>query len=396
MLLHQVLPWITPLAVVFVVVQDVTHAHGQAPWVTATKVALIGMWLLATYIAPSSWSPAAKQVSGGRVATRAIAGTLAVAAAAVVVTTANFAIVPLGFVVVILITDSNIPLWSSIGAAALGAALIPIRAVGRPDHLTQVLALEATMVVWVLFGLVRRQYRAGALQAGRLEATEAERREQEVRATVLAERQSVARDLHDVLAHSLGGLAIHLSAAEALLESGRVDEATRKVAQARVLAAEGLAEARQAVATLRVEPSEASRNMMTMGDLASAALDLVRAHREMGGAITATIDLGGTTGPLDPATGSALRRTLQEALSNVRLHAAGQPVTVTLLRTGGRLVLTVSNSLDTVRRPTAPRLTPGHGLAGMRERVAVLPGGRVDVETTADEFRLRVSVEGLS
>ena len=76
-------------------------------------------------------------------------------------------------------------------------------------------------------------------------------REEKAQIELLAQRQSVARDIHDVLAHSLGGLVIQLDAVEALLESGDVDAARSRVADARALAASGLGEARRAVDALR-------------------------------------------------------------------------------------------------------------------------------------------------
>ena len=97
----------------------------------------------------------------------------------------------------------------------------------------------------MLVGFSRRQVRIDRRRRRR----EAEREQQ--RARLLADRSRAARDIHDVLAHSLGGLVLQLDAVEALLEAGRVDEATRRAGDARALAADGLAEARRAVHALR-------------------------------------------------------------------------------------------------------------------------------------------------
>lgn len=103
------------------------------------------------------------------------------------------------------------------------------------------------------------------LRAGRLRAETQERAlleeqlvSQRERATTaaLAERARIARDLHDVLAHSLGALTLQLDAAAALAQARRWDELEARIDRARGLAADGLAESRRAVAALRETPQQ--------------------------------------------------------------------------------------------------------------------------------------------
>jgi signal transduction histidine kinase len=223
-----------------------------------------------------------------------------------------------------------------------------------------------------MIGISRRQARLADLRNQVLLEQQQAAHVQETRASALAARQAAARDIHDVLAHSLGGLVIQLDAAEALLESGRTDDAHAKVSQARQLAADGLAEARRAVAALRA-PDDTDASEQTPSDLAGATERLLRAHRELGGTIDAHIDLGATPQPLPAPLATAFERALQEALSNARRHAPGEPVAAELVAAGGRLELTVANPLG----PEHPRseLGGGHGLTGMAERFAALDGG---------------------
>lgn len=189
-------------------------------------------------------------------------------------------------------------------------------------------------------------------------------------------RAGIARDLHDVLAHSLGGLVVQLDAVEAQLEAGHTESALERTRSARALAAEGLDEARNAVAALR-EPGAT--------DLADAVAALVETSRLLG----ATVDLHqtGTAGPVPPLAATALRRAAQELLTNARKHAPGAHVGVSLDWRPDAVVLTVRT----------PRSEPGElgrsgggrGLAGIRERFAEVRGGRVEVDD-GDPFTVRV------
>ena len=116
-----------------------------------------------------------------------------------------------------------------------------------------------------------------------------------------------------MLAHSLGGLVLQLDAIDALLDSGKTDDAHARVTAARGLAASGLDEARRAVDALRDPEASA--------DLAGAIEDLVVTHRSLGAAASLTVS--GSPGELSADAAGALRRAAQEVLSNARRHAPG-------------------------------------------------------------------------
>ncbi|MDP9868416.1 MULTISPECIES: histidine kinase dimerization/phosphoacceptor domain-containing protein [Streptosporangium] len=111
----------------------------------------------------------------------------------------------------------------------------------------------AVMVVVVVPGLSRRQYRAQAEHAHRLLEQTQRAQAGHARAAALDERTRIARELHDVLAHSLGALGVQLELADALLSDKHdLNGGLEQVRRARRLAAEGLSEARHAVADRHV------------------------------------------------------------------------------------------------------------------------------------------------
>ncbi|WP_427896305.1 sensor histidine kinase [Kribbella sp. GL6] len=201
--------------------------------------------------------------------------------------------------------------------------------------------------------------------------------EEHGRAAALAERARIARDVHDVLAHSLAGLSLSLQGARLMLvRDGASPEAIEQVTRAQGLAAEGLAEARRAVAALREDAVPDVR----------ALADLVTAYRLESGA-AADFEVDGVERELPADVLSTLYRTLQESLVNIRKHAPGAPVRVRLSY-GAAVGLTVDDEQD--KRPE--RAAPGgYGLLGMRER-ADLVGGSLEAGPTPTGWRVELKV----
>jgi signal transduction histidine kinase len=227
-----------------------------------------------------------------------------------------------------------------------------------------------------------------------------------LRAQEVATRVGIARDLHDVLAHSLGGLVVQLDAVEALLDAGDVDTAATRVTAARRLAVEGLHEAREAVRTLRgAEPWSAPRESAPgdsapvgvvpdagstlPADLAGRLQTLIAAHEGIGA--HAQLQVSGVPRPVPAALAEALSRAVQEALSNARKHAPGSAVQVGLIWHPDRVECVIENRIrpdagssgGSGAAPSAGELAAtggGYGLRGVRERFAAL-GGTVQVGT---------------
>ncbi|MCU1477040.1 MAG: two-component sensor histidine kinase [Subtercola sp.] len=307
--------------------------------------------------------------------------------------------------------NSAWPLWCGGVLVLVSAAIVAAGALVQPaspdgeDMLSPIglLAIEGGIVIAAMAGLSRRQYRHAEAQADALREERLVAREKQATVAALSERQAIAREIHDVLAHSLGGLVIQLDAVDALLESGDLPAAEIRVRDARQLAASGLAEARRAVDALR-EPDAASTFLAA--ELLASLTELVDANRALGTTTWYSAALAPDVEVTSEAA-LALRRTLQEALTNARKHAAAEPVEVTVGVTGGVDEATVGATVGALVEATRaqpvsvhlrvvnPLGTPlgelgasgnQHGLAGMTERFSRLPGARVSAGVIDGRF----------
>jgi signal transduction histidine kinase len=205
-----------------------------------------------------------------------------------------------------------------------------------------------------------------------LEATRSELAAAEREGGRLAERQRLARDIHDTLAQGFVSIVLQLQAAEAELPEGATS-ARGHLERARRTARDNLAEARRLVWDLRPEALSAAPLGEALGRLAG------RVAEETGLDATATVT--GTPRPLSADTEVTLLRVTQEALANVTRHANAGRVAVTLSYMDGEAALDVRDD-GTGFAPTADGHGPngGLGLRSMRERVEAL-GGRLAVES---------------
>ena len=247
------------------------------------------------------------------------------------------------------------------------AGVLPIWIVGplNGSTLATLAGYPLLVVAFLSFGRNRRSYRVQAEQAGALlEQYERVRAEQR-RADVLDERTRIAREVHDVLAHSLGALGIQIQAAKAMLTDHRdIDRAVEALATAQRMAADGLTETRRAVHALRVDT-------LPLGEELAEA---VSTHQQRYH-VPVAFETSGTTRPLPPDAALALLRTAQEALVNAAKHAPGQPVSVRLDFGDSGARLSVVNHVNGTGAPARrPGSTGGYGLTGMRERLRLLNG----------------------
>jgi signal transduction histidine kinase len=209
-------------------------------------------------------------------------------------------------------------------------------------------------------------------------AHEAAAREAREQAVALAERSRLARELHDVLAHSLSGLSVQLESARILaLGTGADARLVDQIASAHRLAQGGMLNAKRAMQLLRAEeiPSPA-RLPDLISETASAS------------GIPITFQVDGTQRPLAPEAGLTIYRTVQEALTNVAKHAGrGARVAVRLAWTPEHVEVSVADSGgDGVG---AGLLSTGFGLTSMAERAA-LQGGRLDAGPSDRGFTVRL------
>lgn len=228
----------------------------------------------------------------------------------------------------------------------------------------------------LLLGRVVRGRRVQAEQSAALLAQTQQLLAEQGRADVLGERARIAREIHDVLAHSLGALSIQIQAARAVLTDHHdLDRAVDILATAQRMAADGLTETRRAVHALRMDSKPLNEELGRVTGIHGERYD-----------VKVTLGIGGAPRPVPPDATLALLRTAQEALVNAAKHAAGQGVAVHLDHGADGVRLTVVNDLAEGRDlanghagghagPAGPgSITGGYGLTGMQERLRLLNG----------------------
>ncbi len=201
--------------------------------------------------------------------------------------------------------------------------------------------------------------------AGRLQARNDELlAEQELfaRESVRYERARIARELHDIVAHCLSVMVVQASAGQYLAgtDPAGVTEALESVAEA---AGEARTEIARLVELLSGQSSAPGLEL---------AGELVRRASSAGLAVTCRLEAGWEG--LAPAASEAAYRLVQESLTNALKHAPGAPVTVTIGRRGRDVAVSVANAAPGQPGSGLERSGSGHGLAGMRERVAACGG----------------------
>ena len=221
----------------------------------------------------------------------------------------------------------------------------------------------------------------------RARATLAElNQEERARLAVAEERARIARELHDIVAHGVSVIAVQADAAEAVLsrDPARAREPLNII---RSSSREVLDEMRRLLQLLRmVEPAAGAGEDGQPGDGVTPQPgleqlpDLVRSMRATG--LPVTLDAPERFEPVPSSVALSTYRIVQEALTNVLKHSGRVPTTVRVRRTSSALLVDVENDAG-ASAVAAPPSSSGHGLVGMRERVALVAGelragGRTD------------------
>jgi len=247
-------------------------------------------------------------------------------------------------------------------------------------------AMAAAPAALGLLGATKAELESRLSELGRTRDNE-----QRLRAAqaVTAERARIAREMHDVVAHEVSLIAVQ---AGALQVSSRDDAVRRTAGQLRLLSVRTLTELRAMVGFLRAAGAGASPDLAPQPRLA----DLPRLAGDAGFDVTLEMDgaLARDHPDLPAPVQRAAYRTVQEALTNVRKHAAGAPATVTVSRRGSALTVEVVNEAPSgAGQPHQAAALPGggHGLVGLRERAGMLGGVVTAGPTTDGGFRIRAS-----
>ncbi|XCW06692.1 histidine kinase [Streptomyces sp. HUAS MG47] len=229
------------------------------------------------------------------------------------------------------------------------------------------LAALSLLVVTVLH--VRRQAAAEVTAQQSVTAVERSKR------TLLEERTTIARELHDVVAHHMSVVAIQAEAAPYRVENPP-PELEQAFATIRENAVAALTELRRVLGVVRAEDYEApDAPQPTLADLDG----LIRNVREAGLDVETTVT--GAVRELPQGVELSAYRIVQEALSNVLRHAPGAGAKVEVSYVLGGLGLRIANG--PARGLVKPSPGAGHGITGMRERVTML-GGEMTAEATDD------------
>ena len=227
-------------------------------------------------------------------------------------------------------------------------------------------------LIGLLLGRLVRGRRVQAEQSAALLAQTQELLASRGRADVLGERARIAREIHDVLAHSLGALGIQIQAARAVLTDQQdIDRAVDILVTAQRMASDGLTETRRAVHALRMDSRPLDAELERVTSVYGERYD-----------VKVTLGIGGAVRPVPPDATVALLRTAQEALVNAAKHAPGQCVAVQLDYGEHDVRLTVVNGLAADRKlangraasPGSGTVSGGYGLTGMQERLRLLNG----------------------
>ncbi|MFI6087089.1 sensor histidine kinase [Streptomyces sp. NPDC051218] len=284
----------------------------------------------------------------------------------------HMAAVPVGMVALYTVAASGRPRRALIIGGLVVGIMLTVNARVSPHQVAEVLRMSGWIVSVLLLGVyvrIHRQYVTSVLErAERAERT----REEEARRRVAEERLRVARDLHDLLAHSITLVGVQTSVAAHVLTAD--PERLDREAVAKALddiadtcrSARG--ELRATLEVLREGTAEETRGPLPGLD---GLADLAEAARTSG----AEVDLAVREVEAPPAVGAAAYRIVQEALTNAVRHGGGGPgltIRVGVRSEGPALRVTVVD--DGAVSALDPSHTPGFGLVGMRERARSVGG----------------------
>jgi signal transduction histidine kinase len=296
------------------------------------------------------------------------------------------AFAPLGLVFVGVAALGAGMTWPA-GEAALIAAGGPVTALVSAWGAGTSLLMGAWATTAVLggltLGIARRQTVESAAQTAKMQVAEARADAEEARAELLAGRNHLARELHDILAHTLSALSLQLEALDALIDSGPEPslEVRKQLDGIRRLVREGLDDARGAVLALREDPPPLEDQLA-----------------KLTGDRHASLKVEGVPRRLSPDVSLAFYRLVQEALTNVAKHAPGATTEVDLAFTDGLVRIAVRNgpAAHSANGPVNGSIKlsgsgAGYGLQGIRERVLLI-GGHVEAGPAADGWRVEAEV----
>lgn len=275
--------------------------------------------------------------------------------------------------------------WAIAVASALVVVSTGVRLTQGDDpglvlgyELPSAAALMAASIAW---GAATRARRGWHAELHRREITARWEREREAAERVERERMRIARDLHDLLAHTTSVIALHTDNAREQL-SEDPDAAERSLGTVRAACSSVTRELRATLGVLR-DTEDAPDSADDSGAALSERLDeLVNTARAAG--VDVRYEAGDKVDTLPAVTATTIHRVVQEALTNVLRHSNATRAEVTIEEMPGVLAVRVSDD-GAANHPTTGSPHTGWGIAGMRERVELL-GGELTTEPVRDGF----------
>lgn len=271
--------------------------------------------------------------------------------------------------VAVVSAGSEIGTLGGCAVLGVGALAIEVGSIAFGESVAGRLGYPMLLVSGWLIGRNRRSYRVQAEQSAALVVQMEQLQSQQRRVDVLDERARIAREIHDVLAHSLGALSIQIQAARAVLTDRHdVAQALEVLGTAQQLATDGLVETRHAVTALRTDTLPLD---MQLRQLAGVHAEQHRSQVSFDGV--------GEPRPFGHAANLALLRAAQESLVNAAKYAPHQGIDIRLDYGQRSVRLTVANTYTGPPAPAAAdpvmsTINGGYGLTGMRERLQLLGG----------------------
>lgn len=275
------------------------------------------------------------------------------------------------FLVILLISvfsaAAHLPARRAVWAGALALACVEMvnlldRTATAPDKVFTALVLVGAP--W-LAGRALRHQRGHSTELSVLNDRLRLERDERARAAVAAERARTARDLHDVIAHSVSVMIVQAGAAEQILDADP-ERAREPLHAIRATGKAALNDMRRLLGVLRTDAEGlALTPQPTLRDLEALA------ERFSATGLTVKLAITGEGGALAPGIEMTAYRVCQEALTNALKHGGGC-ATLTLRLSRGAVEIAVLD--DGSGRPSNGTVTGGHGLTGMRERVALFGG----------------------
>jgi signal transduction histidine kinase len=278
--------------------------------------------------------------------------------------------------------------WRSWLAAGLGVVAVTLANVGASGSVASKFAFAVGIAVVppFLLGRMVREHSARARASRALtERLDAER-ELNVRAAALAERTRLAREIHDVIAHSVSVMVIQAAGARTVLagEPARAEEALGAVERA---GREALAELRRLLGVLG--DGRSLRELAPQPGMDDLEKLLARTNAA---GLTVSMDVEGQPTAVSPGLSLCVYRVIQEALTNTIKHGEAARAEVALRWSADRLELVVTD--HGVGAGNSPRraVVGGHGIAGMQERVQLHGGSLVAEPSPGGGFTVRASI----